>query len=248
MRSYLFSLVFVSLSACSSSSGNTPSPGTQDAGGDGGGGGSHVTISGHMIDYDGHQSVAGVTVTAGGVQSTSDAQGNWSFALAPNVAVVPVMTRASYVKLYTEEILPTVDANVGDILFPKLTTFHLAGSALANYDSTKAVLYINLYTAAAGSCASFGGTTITVDSPSGTTLQYFHGPLPSDALTSAEAGASPAAVVYNIPPGSDVHLTATHPTCKISAFPHTENGVTYTGKVSIPEGGDSNFATRFYLE
>jgi hypothetical protein len=88
---------------------------------------------------------------------------------------------------------------------------------------------------------------VKVLSPAGSTTRYFKSGIPSKTPTSVGPNESPAIAIYNLQPGVPVQLEIDHPTCKMTTFPHTENGVTFTGNI-VAVGGDTNTLAASFIE
>ncbi len=258
---YLSLIPFVAVVGCSSSSSNSTTQPSQDAGVDAApladastaidAYAGMATEHGVMVDYETLKGVPGLTVTDNGVSATTDGDGGWSLVVPPGVTLSPNVSGASYSNLYFPESVPSAaDVDYGVAVDGTSSTFQLEQSGLAN-DTTKGLVQVVVVTAS--TCASSAGGTLAVMSPPGTTTVYFSTTtLPDSSLTSFQAvmPPRPVAVVYNITAGATLDLKISHPTCTQAAFPFTYNGRTYTGAVPIKatEPGDNNSAIVLMLE
>lgn len=207
-----------------------------------------VVDHGTVQDYGSGKRLPGITVTVGGVYTaTTDAKGEYRLTLPKDKPMSLVLTGPGYVKTILAELGLSADLD-RTIPLPPLSLFHLGQSALDGYDTTKGIVYLLVRTT--GTCATADGGQIAVVSPAGAKLAYFDGKLPDAALTAITKSGDPdqpVAAVYNVPAGSAVDVTVTHPTCKHAAFPVTVSGITYNGKVAV-EAGDVNSVLYHYLQ
>jgi hypothetical protein len=267
------SVVF--LTACSSSSGEgSPAPLKGDAGstaardaaadsnalGESGPTGP-VTEHGVIIDYGTYLSngtlmpVQGLTITDGNQSTTSDAQGNWSLTMPANALLAPVVSGTVKGDKYSSLQLPQATASAsdvdrGNIIIPDSTVFGFE-EGLLSADMSQGVIHV--VAEATGSCTSVAGGTITVTSPAGAKVMYFNTKgTPDKSVTSFEAltEGKPVADIFDVPPGSEITMQVSHPTCKQAPFPVTYTGQTLNGKVATlaAEPGDNNSALLVVLK
>lgn len=239
-------LTVSALAACSSST-TTPA---SDAGADAPGeaAGNTYAQTGQVIDFNTSKGIQGVTITAGSVVATTDATGKYTLNVPKNTPYSMTVAAPNYLKLLEQEWMLTGDADRGKTHFVDVATQQTLQNALSGYDATLAT--VSILVERKGTCASEGGATITMANQGSAVLKYFKGGFPSNTSSSVTAGDLPSAVLYNIPPGSQVQLTITHPTCKQVAFPTTDPdapNLTYTGNVNT-EGGSAASVLRYYLE
>ena len=204
-----------------------------------------VNDTGTIVDYDiQSKPIAGATLTEGDWSTTTDAHGKFSMAVPLNTPLSLVLTAPKYTKTLFDEISLQQDADRGPLPIPLLDTYHLGQQALPSFDTTRGSVYLVVH--ARGNCASVAGGTVTINSPSDALMAYFNGEIPSQRQSMVR-DQLPVAVVYNVPAGSQIDVTITHPACKQAPFPVVEGGVTYTGRITV-EGGDANSTANYYLE
>ena len=244
---FAFSLSLLSLATCAAcSSGSSAHVATQqDAGGLGEDAGPSFNDHGVVVDYSTAKPVAGVTLTDGTQTHTTDATGSFAFAVPAGVPLSLVLTAPMYTKTYLPELSLTGDYDRANIPFPDLQLFHLAQQAFDGYDTSRGIVYIVV--TAIGSCASVEGGSLTVVIPTDGKVGYFEKRFPTASRTTFKANETPAAAVYNVPAGTQIRVTMTHPTCTMAPFPVTVGGVTYTGQVPV-EAGDANSVANYYLQ
>ena len=238
-------LAVAALAACSSST-TTPA---SDAGSDGAGGNTYAQ-TGRIVDFNNpKKGVAGVTVTAGTVTATTDTAGRYTLNVPKDTAYTMAITAPNYLKLIEQEWKLTGNADRGDTSYVDSSTQLVLQNALAGYDDKLAVLSIGVKKK--GACAAVDGATIVMANQGAAILKYFKGGFPSNTATSVAADQVPSAVIYNLPPGTPVQLTVTHPTCKQVAFPTADPDaptIVYTGSATTEGGASTASYTRVYVE
>ena len=207
---------------------------------------------GTMVDYETLKPVQGLTVTDNGQSTTTDANGQWSLQVPTGASLQPTVTSSTYSKLlFPDSTAVAADVDFSTLVIPDSNTYSLE-EALLKMDTTKALVQVVVVTEP--SCASAVGGTLSVTSPSGTSLEYFdaQSASPSTAVTSFQSvqPARPVVVIYNIDPTATLSLQVTHPTCKQVPFPVTYSGRTYQGSVPLQaaEPGGVNAAIVLFLE
>jgi hypothetical protein len=243
-----FALLFPFALGCSSSSspGSTPESdastsdsGTPEAAPN------TINEHGHIIDYNNMTALAGVTVTAAGLTTTTGADGKWSLAIPAGTPSRPKVTFPGYIDVNLPEEIATGENDRHDLPIPDVMTYQLGQYAQRGYDTTKAAVSVAIHLRS--TCASQAGATLTVVSPSGASVEYFKNGFPSQSATSVSAGETAAVTVYNLTPGVDPVFQLSHPTCMQEAFPVTDGTVTFTGKVTL-EAGNANSVLVMYLK
>ncbi len=236
------------LGGCSSSGGGVA------AQGDGGGGDAGVpTQTGKMSQYMPCSTtvtpVAGATVAIAGKTATTGADGTYSIEVPTGTPFTMTVTAPEYVQLIEAEDTVTGSYDRGNTKLILSDTASLLSSALANYEPDGGLLTIELVKT--GTCTDLGGTTVQI-TPSGhanALTQYpatCGSPVGPDAF--ATDGVFPAAVIYNLTPGTQT-VSATSPKCTQIPYPYTDpaTGLTYDGKVTTQAGTGTSF-TRVFLK
>ena len=258
---------FLANSACSSASRGTASSGgaagdrdAAVAAEDAGAGVDAASITGYdgsstahgvMIDYFTLKPLAGLTVSANGATSTTDANGAWSITVPGAAVLTPSVTGPDYAPLIFPETVPAAaDMDFGASVVGTTNAFQLEQGGLGNTPSKGIVQVV---VRALASCGSADGATIKVLSPSGASAVYFDANgLPDPSLTAPETvkAPRPVAVIYDVAPGSQLRLQVNHPTCKQASFPLVDQGRTYTGQTTInaAEPGDYSSAVVLFLQ
>ena len=225
------------LAACGSSSGSTNT----------------VTQTGRVVEYEvcgtATTGVAGATVTVGGATTTTASDGTYALSVPsgePFTMQVTKTTDPSYVPLLEEENTVHAAYDRGDTQFISTQTADLLSASLAQYDTTLALITIELVKT--GTCTDLGGTTIAA-TPIGTKsiTEYPASCIsPVGANASVTDGIFPAAIIYDVTPGMQ-SLTATSPKCTQIPFPYTDptTGLTYDGKVETQAGTGISFVRIF---
>jgi hypothetical protein len=247
----LLMLATLATAACS---GGTTSNGSA-------GNSSLVTQKGRTIQYvpcgTSPSPVAGATVTVGNQSTTTAKDGTYSILVPsgmPFTMTVEKTTVANpndptdlkYVKLIEAEDTVTASYNRGDTKVVSADTAGLLSSALPMYDTSKAVITIELVKT--GSCTDVGGTTVSVSSAGASALTEYPASCisPDSPNTSATDGVFPGVVVYNLAPGTHT-VTASSPKCTQVPYPYTDpsNGLTYDGTVLTEAGTGASFVRVF---
>jgi hypothetical protein len=231
--------------ACSSSSSSTPPVVVQDSGVPVADAGPTFNDHGIVLDYSTSKPLAGITITDGAQTFTTDATGAFAFQVPAATPMTLLLTGPNYTKTYLPELSLTADYDRATIPLPDLSITHLAQLALDGYDTSRGIVY--LVVAAIGSCATVEGGSVTIVAPADGKVGYFDKRFPSASRTTFKANETPAAAVYNVPAGTQIEITITHPTCTMAPFPVTVAGVTYTGKVTV-EAGDVSTVANYYLQ
>jgi hypothetical protein len=259
---------FSLLTACSSSPSSTANDTASDGGDEGMEPGAEAstgaTVTEHGIVYDYGTLLAngtlapvkGLTVTDGNQTTTTDAQGNWSLTLPMGATLAPVVNGTVQGDPYSNLMLPqatatSADVDRGNIIIPDQSTFSLERISLGSTD-TDAVVHV--VAATTGACTSVAGGTLTVTSPSGAKVNYFNAqgyPVASQtSMVDPPVPQRPVADIYDVPPGSPITLTVTHPTCALAPYPVTVTGGSFDGQVATKaaEPGDNNSALVILLQ
>ena len=209
------------------------------------------TAHGVMIDYFTLKPLAGLTVSANGATSTTDANGAWTLTVSGASVLTPSVTGPDYAPLIFPETVPaSADMDFGQSVIGTTNAFQLEQGGLGNAPSKGIV---QIVVRALASCGSADGATIKVLSPSGANAVYFDANgLPDPSLTAPETvkAPRPVAVIYDVAPGSQLKLQVNHPTCKQVSFPFVDQGRTYTGQTTInaAEPGDYSSAVVLFLQ
>jgi hypothetical protein len=184
-----------------------------------------------MVDYFSGMPVAGLTVTDGTSSTTTDANGEW---LLPSPAAgqlsSPLISGTGYAPLH----LPYATAGADDMdrgtIVMATTQNFMTEQQILSFDTTKALVHVAIVKT--GACTSVAGGSLTVSSPSGTSLTYFDAsglPLGSQLVDAAPT--KPSAIIANVMPGSSLGISLTHPTCTLApAGSATVAGVTFNGQ------------------
>ncbi len=217
--------------SCSSSSG-------------GGGGSKLVTQTGRVIAYapcaltgsgQAVTVVAGATVTVGANSTTTGKDGTYTLQVPTDEPFIMNVTDApDYVPLLEEQNTVSASYDRGDTQLIPTQTAQFLSSLLPSYDTSLGLITFQLV--GTGTCTDLGGSTVTVtNAGSGALTQY-----PASCGTPTEmAGAAyvtngifPAAVVYNVTPGTQT-VSASSPKCTQIPFPYTDptTGLTYDGTI-----------------
>lgn len=251
MRTLLIGL-FVFATACSSKS-NDGAP-AQDAGtGDDASSGDdtgtstqRVTDKGKVMDFDTKKPLAGVTVSEGDVTTTTDANGEWTLTPLANTKVTLVFKMDKYTTLQYPEVMISGDTQRETVSALKVDTLNFVGNSLANWDSTKGIVFVGLKLLP--SCTDQAGATITVSAPAGSTTNYVNASgVPQGSLTSVQDGQDPGVAVYNVEPNASVEISVSHPKCTMVPFPYTDGTLTYTGNVTTT-GAQADTYARYFLK
>jgi hypothetical protein len=210
-----------------------------------------ATAHGQMVDYFTLKPVAGLSVSAGGATTTTDATGKWTLSVTTGMTLEPHVTGPSYTNL----IFPSSTANDADVDFeqqviPDTSAFTLEEQSIAS-DPAKALVHIVV--AAIGSCASAVGGTVKVAAPAGASTIYFaSSAFPDASLTSFQdvKAPRPVAVVFNVAPDAVLDIQIEHPTCKQVALPTSYKGKILSNKSTLKgtEPGGYNSALFFLLQ
>lgn len=263
MRGCAGGLCLALLAACSSHSGSTPANGSQDAGATADAAvppavdaavlrfSQPATEHGVFVDYFTQKGVAGLTVTDNGMTSTTDADGNWSITVPAGAILAPTVAGPSFSTLFFPEAVPNAtDVDYGTSVMASSNNYQLELSTLAA-DGSMAL--VNIIAKTAPTCASAAGGQLGIVSPADAKITYFNtSGFPDESVTSFQdvLPTRPVAVVYDVPPGAELRVQATHPSCKQRPFPYDYLGKTYTGNViaKAAEPGDVNSAFVIELE
>lgn len=236
------------LAACSSSTPATntyPDAGGNDTGSGGdSSGGNTATISGRVVNFGSTSPAKGVTVSAGGVNATSDAAGKWSLTLPKNTPLALTLSNAGYVTLLEQEMQLAGDADRGDTSFVPAGTQALLQASLTGFKGDLAA--VSFQVIARGACKSADGATVELV-PKGTeSLLYFAASgFPDAAQTSVIDGKVPSGIFYNVTPGQKIVFKVTPATpdggtpCKQSMFPIADvkaPNISYTGNLATQAG------------
>jgi hypothetical protein len=182
------------------------------------------------------QGLAGATIAAGSQTTVSDSNGAWSLEVATGELFALDFSAPMYVHATNAEqslsgnspsnTFPLVDDSTAQLLLQSFTRFQKGLGAIAvvvTGESTCPSTTGATFAASPGTGGADGGGPIVL---------YFSGNnLPSPKATSTVNGASPAAVIYNLPTGVDINVTVKHPRCKQDPFPILLGPGTFTGKV-----------------
>jgi hypothetical protein len=198
---------------------------------------------GTVVDYFTAQPMVGFTVTDGTSTTTTGADGTFLLPAPMGTVLAPLVTGPSYSNLQLAPVMAAGDdVNLGTIPIPSSMTFGTEQQIIAS-DPSKAVVQVAMLKA--DSCASVVGGTITVNSPSGTSVAYFDNqalPLASSMIDTMHG--RPAAVIFNVTPGAKLDLTFNHPSCKQAPEGTAIGGAMFTeaAKTLAAEPGDNNTA------
>ena len=235
MRRVVFAMAALALSC--SSGGGTTDGGAGDGGGDGGAPTS-FTQKGRVIDFTLKSGEPDATVTVGSTTAKTDANGLYSIKVPANQPFSFSLTGDMKIKLIEQERILSGDVDQGDTNHVSVTTQNLLKALITDYDPKLASLGVGVNKR--GACASIDGVTVDLDPPQAAAkIRYFQGGLPSMNPSGME-GQLPTAIVYNIDPSKPVRVKATHPTCKMVAYPVKDPDkptLSYTGNVTV-EAGD----------
>jgi hypothetical protein len=204
---------------------------------------------GIVVDYFSGMPLAGFTVTDGAQSTTTDTSGSWTLPAPMGVTLAPVVTGPSYTQLFLPDATAaSADVDRGSIPAGSAQNFALEQSIIGA-DSTKALVQIIIVKT--GACTSIAGGTVSVNLPAGASVAYFSAAgFPSAASLCDVPGQRPAAVVYNVPPGSDLQISINHPSCKQVATGAPLDGATYSGRVKTlaSEPGDYTSSLVFAVQ
>ncbi len=212
-----------------------------------------VTQTGRVLSFEvcntAHTPVAGATVTVGGNTATTGTDGTYSIAVPPKDPFTMQVVKASaptYVQLLEEENTVQGDYNRGDTQLIPTSTATLLSSSLPNYDTTQALITVELVKT--GACADLGGTTVSASPTGAKAITQYPASCVSPVGTNAFVtdGIFPAAVIYNVTPGKQT-LSATSPKCTQIPFPYTDptTKLTYDGTVQTQAGTGTSFVRIF---
>jgi hypothetical protein len=224
-----------SLVSCSSSSG-------------GGGGSKLVTQTGRVITYiecapmataadpdPAVTVVAGATVTVGANSTTTAKDGTYTLQVPADEPFVMNVTDApNYVPLLEEQNTVTANYDRGDTQLIPSQTAEFLSDLLPSYDTSLGLITFQLV--GTGTCTDLGGSTVTVTGAGSGALTQYPQACTSPTEVAGEAyvtnGIFPAAVVYNVTPGTQT-VSAASPKCTQIPFPYTDPtmGLTYDGTV-----------------
>ncbi len=243
--SCLLALATAGLLACSS------------GGGSGSGSAPLVTQTGKAVSYipcGELDPVAGATITIGAETATTASDGTYSILVpagTPFTMKAVKTTTPSYIPLIEAEDRVTGSYDRGETLLISSGTASLLTAALPSYNSSKALMTIELVKT--GSCTDVSGTTVTVSNANVGALTQYPSQCVSPVGTNPYATdgtfpAASAAVVYNLTPGTQT-VTATSPKCTQIPYPYTDpaTGLTYDGTVTTEAGTGTSF-TRVFLK
>jgi hypothetical protein len=224
------------------------------------GNGSLVTQKGRTVQYipcnTSPSPVAGATVTVGSNSTTTAKDGTYSLPVPAGTPFTMTVEKTTsnpndptdlkYVKLIEAEDTVTASYERGDTKLVSADTAGLLSSALPNYDTSKAVITIELVKT--GSCTDVGGTTVSVSPASTGALTEYPASCisPDSPNTSATDAIFPGAVIYNLVPGTQT-VTAKSPKCTQVPYPYTDPsiGLTYDGTVLTEAGTGASFIRVF---
>ena len=185
--------------------------------------------------------VAGATIFAAGKQTTSDAEGLYSFIVPRGVPfTLKVKAPEHYQLIEQEYIVDTETYDRGDSLILRNQTAMLLAGFLSDYDKARALVAVRVIPMKG--CRSEQGTTLKLE-PSGASLRYTQDGVP-DTNSSLTAGETNGALFYNVTPGP-VTVTAAHPACVQMPFPVKFDKVTYTGALTTEPGASFSFIRIF---
>jgi len=242
----LISLGLALLAGCggSKTTTNTPDMASADLGGP-----AVVGEHGRLLDYFNNMPLAGLTVTDGTNSVTTAADGTFVLPAAIGTMLSPVAGGPGYASLYLPEAKAD-SADVDRLDVPMATTsgFSLEQNILAN-DTSTALVHILIRKG--GACASLAGGTVTVNAPAGAKVAYFTTQgLPTSQTMFDIVAPRPAAVIYNVPAGTDLDLSIAAPGCTQMPFGTSTNGMTLDGKVptKATEPGDNAAALIYDLQ
>jgi hypothetical protein len=204
-----------------------------------------VTEKGVIVDFNSKSPIVGATVTAGAQTVTTGDDGSFSFTLESGQAFALSVSAQGYATLLQQSTSLTADYDAGKITIVPTTLANILTGYFIGYDDTLGVLSLDLVPT--GSCSTIQGATVTVSPAGGAKVAYFAGGIPSQDLTSAQAGQFPSAVLYNVEPNVQLTVSATVPGCTQMPFPVTQDGVDYTGGISTLPGQVTGFA-RIFLQ
>jgi hypothetical protein len=224
--------------------------------------GPQVTQRGRTVQYlpcnTSPAAVAGATVTVGSQTTTTAKDGTYSILVPAGTPFTMSVEKTTiknpndptdlkYVKLIEAEDTVTASYDRGDTKLISADTAGLLSSALTSYDTTKSLLTIELVKT--GNCTDVGGTTVAISPSNADAVSLYPAqcisPDPSNA--SATDGVFPAAIIYNLTPGTH-SVTAASPHCTQIPYPYTDptNGLTYDGTVITEAGTGTSFLRVFF--
>lgn len=235
--------------ACSDDEKTTPS-GTTDGGStsETGTGGNTAKFSGQMEGYTSKGPVPDADVEAGGVTGKTNAKGVFELAVAKDTAFHLTVKKAEFFTLYDQEMKISADADLPKLRFvDKAIGNTLLGALKA--DATKGVVSVGLK--ATSGCETKAGTfpagaKVTVEGQPDAKVVYYSG-VPDPTLTEGQAGQDPVAVVFNATADADLTIKVTYDKCTQRAWPVTEEGVTFTGKL-VPKAPETLSVYRVFYE
>jgi hypothetical protein len=223
-----------------------------ESGGESSSGG--TTQQGQIVDLTTKLPVAGAQLTLGTGSATTDAQGKYTASVDPSKSFNMKVEKGGYYTLTEQETLVKEPIDLGKTSFLPEGTATLLLGTLTGYDSTKGVLSVAIENQG---CADEAGAQFTMTGPdgkpiAGSSLYYFDSGFPSATATAAKGGEFPHAVAFNIPVGTAVTVSVTHPTCKMIPFPVDKpldtGKVTYVSATISTSPGKATSFTRVFLK
>jgi hypothetical protein len=192
--------------------------------------------------------VGGATVAIGSKTATTAADGTYAIEVPVGTPFTMTVTAPDYVQLIEAEDTVSGSYDRGNTKLILSDTASLLSAALSNYDADGGLLTIELVKT--GTCADLGGTTVQLSPPSANSLTQYPATCGSPVGTTGSAtdGVFPAAVVYNLTPGTQT-VSATSPKCTQIPYPYTDpaTGLTYDGNVTTQAGTGTSF-TRVFMK
>jgi hypothetical protein len=203
---------------------------------------SEVIQRGSVVVAQSNLPLDGATVTIGGRQAKTAADGSYSL-VAPRGTPYAMRIEAPehYTLLEQEWIAPGDITRDREVMLPN-NLADLLAALLPNRDATKGVLVVRVN--AVRGCGDAEGATLSLV-PAGAQVRYFAGGLPSASATSVSKAEVLSAVFYDVPVDTPLVVTAASGACAPIAFPLDEDGVTYTGKVSAKAGAFLSYVRVF---
>ena len=191
--------------------------------------------------------VAGATVTVGAASTTTAKDGTYSLQVKAGVPFTMAENEpADYVPLLEEQDTATASYDRGDTQLIPSQTANFLSQLLPKYDSTLGLITFELVKT--GACTDLGGATVTAtQAGAGALTQYpasCSNPLGPNAYVTD--GVFPAAVIYNVTPGTQT-VSAQSPKCTQIPFPYADptTGLTYDGTVETQGGIGTSFVRIF---
>lgn len=191
-------------------------------------------LHGTAVQFPTLNRISGATVTALGRSATTAANGRFSLDVAVDTPFVYTIDAADHFKFVSQEMIVHGPFQQEPSFVLMASVVPALKGGLPGLDEALGVVSVTIYPR--GSCAEETGATVSVAPEGAAKITYAddYG-LPDPAVTSAAK--NQFVVLYNVPLGVELTVRASHPTCRMGAFPYVDpaalpqaGAVTYTGK------------------